>query len=201
MARGPSGEGDGRDARRAKARARYDALESARKHRRESTKSALRGLPLSFPNTDVTSAKRHDRSPVRRPSRKLVLFFALVTVIVLAVPFLLRVPAAPPLTTSCTQPGIATSTTSTSAGGVVRYAVTGPSVGAYAVAVDAQRLDPAPPGKRYPVAVGGRLVAVAAKLTSCKGDSRFKVTLAPGEHRVQLFRDGVLAATRPLTVR
>lgn len=194
---------DGRQRQREQARRRYDALEAAHKQRRETTKNVFRGLPLPFPTPRMSNEPNGSRGrpPIPRPSRKLVLIFAAVTLVVLVTPFLLRVPPPPALATSCTTPALALSSPTVKARATVRYSVTGPSAATYAVAVDATRLDQPPPGGKFPVAVGGRLLAVAPHLRDCKGADRFVATLPPGEHRVGLFRDGTLVATQPLTVR
>jgi hypothetical protein len=195
---------DDRERRRQQARRRYDALETARKQRRENTKGMLRGLPLPIP-TAATSNEgglaRRDRAPVPRPHRALVLTFVVITAVVLITPFLLRAPVPPRLSTSCTTPGLALSSPVVKTQAVVRYSVTGPAESTYAVAVDATRLDPPPVGSAFPVAVGGRLLATTPRLRACKGADRFRAALTPGEHRVVLFRDGLPAATQPLTVR
>ena len=200
---GGAGGLDDRDRRRERARRRYDALEAARKQRRENTKGMFRGLPLPFPTAAVSNEgrlDRRDRGPVPRPHRALVLTFVIITAVVLVTPFLLRTPVPPRLVTSCTTPGLALSSSVVKSRAVVRYSVTGPSESEYAVAVDATRLDPPSAGSPFPVAVGGQLLATAPRLRSCKGADRFRVALPPGEHRVVLFRNGRAAATQPLTV-
>ncbi len=203
MARSADRQEEARQRRREQARRRYDALETARKQRRENTKWMLRGLPLPMPlpSTAGKADGPHRRAPVPRPSKKLVSVFAVITVIVLGTPFLLRAPAAPRLATSCTGPALAVSSSSAPANSVVRFSVTGPATASYALAIDATRLDPPPSGAGMPVAVGGRLLATASGLRGCKGAGRFRVAVPPGEHRLVLFRDTALAASLPLTVR
>ncbi len=201
---GAAGGADDRERRRERSRRRYDALEAAHKQRRENTKGMFRGLPLPFPTAAVSNegrVHRRDRGPVPRPHRALVLTFIVITAVVLIAPFLLRTPVPPHLATSCTTPGLALSSSVVKQRAVVRYSVTGPSEAEYAVAVDATRLDPPSANSLFPVAVGGQLLATAHRLRECKGADRFRVALPPGEHRVVLFRDGLPAATQPLTVR
>lgn len=103
----------------------------------------------------------------------------------------------PALTTSCTTPAIALSSTSTGGGNGVSYSITGPSNGTYVVAVDAATVTVRGDGV-VATPKGAFGASIHQGLKGCAASGTLP-TLATGPHTVLLFRDGQEVARAALT--
>ncbi len=165
-----------RQARRERARRRYELLEQARKERRGHVRDVMR---------------ESTRLP-GRPSRRALIILTVVVAAVIAIVSLRHEPSrAPELLRSCTTPAIAVSEPA-GGGPVGQFAITGPAAGTYVVAVDAKTVtvhgdsaDATP--------AGAVAVAIRRGLSGCASSGPLP-DVSPGAHEVQLFRDGDLVA-------
>jgi hypothetical protein len=123
---------------------------------------------------------------------------------------------APSLTTSCTTPAIALSTSNTHKGAVIRWSATGPPSMHFVIFIGTARLKPgAKPGQLSPVPDPGGTAATTqgavlptALSTKCTAHGAFSVGVPPGTYNVRMFRlsgsgatvAGTAVATRPLTI-
>lgn len=162
---------------------------------------------LSRPPADlaVPGARRGGWRRAFGPRRTVVLLVALVVVIVVVAAH--RGRSGPALARSCTTPALAVAPTAVAASGVVRYTATGPADALFAIALDAAGVRRRADGTYAAVgtAPGARSQAVGlGRLPGCRTSGAFVVQLAPGPHRVTMFRlTGATAtpvASQPLTV-
>jgi hypothetical protein len=106
----------------------------------------------------------------------------------------------PALTTSCTTPGLAVSTSSTVRGHPLYFAVTGPDQ-SVVVAIDAANLSP----DLSAVPLAGKtpqVIRPPLTIRGCKGKGVLGVQVGPGSHVIGVFpaEGGGPLTTQPLTV-
>jgi hypothetical protein len=101
------------------------------------------------------------------------------------------------LTTSCTTPAIALSSTSTGGGNGISYSITGPASGTYVVAVDAAAVTVQGDGV-VATPKGAFGASIHQGLNGCRATGTLP-TLAIGPHSVVLFRDGQETARAALS--
>jgi hypothetical protein len=123
----------------------------------------------------------------------------------------------PSLTTSCTTPGIALSSTSVHTGSTLRWSLTGPPETALAITIGVARLvRTATPGQLHAQPQPGRsnqtaeiAVGPHALDSSCKANGLLAVRVPTGQYTVRLFKvlnpstasiSAVPVASKPLTV-
>jgi hypothetical protein len=124
---------------------------------------------------------------------------------------------APSLTTSCTTPAFALSSTNPRQSSVVRWSATGPASTHFLIAIGISRLDPeATVGKLHAVPDPGHTassteeaVLATALSSSCKDHGAFRLSVPAGRYNVRMFTlqgsgstvSGTAVATKQLTVR
>lgn len=87
----------------------------------------------------------------------------------------------PAIAASCSSVGLAVSRDRVQPGGLVRYTLVGPDGARLQLRVADQQLPP-------------------VVLRGCRVEGSFGVQVAPGEHQLEVLRDGRVVASRPLTV-
>jgi hypothetical protein len=182
------------------------AFEESEYHRLDRTV----GIPEDLPNELSEDADRPRRSIWRWVLLGFVLLFAFTLIHA-------RLTSRPPaLTTNCSTPAIALSSSTASQGSIVRWSATGPANMHFVLLIGVSHLVPgAQPGQLHPVpdrTNGNDVTRFAARPTAmpsdCKANGEFSVNVPAGQYPVTMFRldgtganvTGTQVAVKPLTV-
>jgi hypothetical protein len=123
---------------------------------------------------------------------------------------------APSLTTSCTTPAFALSSSNTHRGSIVRWSATGPAGSHFLIAIGVARLEPdatvgqlhAVPDPGHSAGTTEEAVPATALSAKCTGNGAFSVSVPAGRYNVRMFSlqsegttgSGTVAATKQLVV-